>query len=103
MVMRSGYNPFSKPLSDIAADDLLLLKEVYEGWFVDYKSQPLPASDFGKHLSAFANQFGGWLFIGIDEGRPKTMKAAAFPGVPKTEVDKILIQLRQVSSAHLNP
>ena len=50
------YNPFSKPLAEFPPEDLSLLRDVSEGWFVDYKSEPLSPSAFGKHLSAFANQ-----------------------------------------------
>ncbi len=76
------FNPFNKDISTVTGLDLLRLKEVTEGWFVDYKSRPLTACDFGKHISAFANQYGGFLFIGVDEGPSKSMRAETFPGIP---------------------
>ena len=62
------YSPFSKPLAEFPPEELNVLRDVSEGWFVDYKSEALSPRDFGKHLSAFANQFGGWLFVGVKEG-----------------------------------
>jgi Putative DNA-binding domain len=79
------------------------LRDVSEGWFVDYKSGPLSAKDLGKHLSAFANQFGGWLFVGISEGPNKNLKAEAFPGIPSSDVPAVLALIREGASAHVSP
>jgi hypothetical protein len=70
---------------------------------VDYKSEPLTIRDYAKHISAFGNQFGGWLFVGVAEGPNKNMKAGAFPGVPTADVAKILVQVREAVSAHVSP
>lgn len=98
----ASYSPFSKSLEDITGDDLQVLRAVDEGWFVDYKSQAVKPVDFGKHLSAFANQFGGWLFIGIKEGQHKSMKADSFPGIDTSDVPKTLIQIREGIAAHVS-
>jgi hypothetical protein len=97
------YSPFSKPLQDIGGSDLAVLRDVSEGWFVDYKSEPISTKDFGKHISAFANQFGGWLFVGVKEGDGKSMKADAFTGIASTEVSKVLVQLREAVSRQISP
>lgn len=97
------YSPFTKPLHDLTGDDLAVLRDVSEGWFVDYKSEPPFVRDFAKHISAFGNQFGGWLFIGVAEGPNKSMKAGSFPGVPSANVSNILIQVREAVSAHVSP
>jgi len=97
------YNPFSKPLSDFPPEELAVLRGVSEGWFVDYKAEPLSPRDFGKHLSAFANQFGGWLFVGVREGVSKSLKAESFPGIASSEVPAALVRIREAVSAHVSP
>src|ERR1039457_215137 len=97
------YNPFSKPLADCPLEKLIRLRDVSEGWFVDYKSEPLSPKDFGKHLSAFANQFGGWLFVGVKEGPNKSLKAESFPGIPASDVGAVLVKIREGVSAHVSP
>ncbi len=101
--MRYGYTPFTKSLEEISGDDLVCLRDIYEGWFIDYKSQAISPRDYAKHLSGFANQHGGWMFVGVDEGRPKTMKAATFPGIPKAEVERVLVDIREAVAAHASP
>jgi hypothetical protein len=54
------YSPFPKPLSDIVAADLSVLRSVVEGWYVEYRRLVPNASSIAKSISAFANQFGGW-------------------------------------------
>ena len=95
------YNPFTKPLGEFSPDELGLLRDVAEGWFVDYKSGPISAKDFGKHLSAFANQAGGWLFVGVSEGTQKSLRAGSFPGIPTSDVSKTLVSIREGVSAHV--
>ncbi|MGD1095877.1 MAG: ATP-binding protein, partial [Bryobacteraceae bacterium] len=102
-MMGHRYNPFSKPLLEFPPEELAVLRDVSEGWFVDYKSQPLSPRDFGKHLSAFANQFGGWLFVGISEGPNKNLKAESFPGIPSSEVPAALLRIREGVSVHVSP
>jgi hypothetical protein len=97
------YSPFPKLLHDLTGDDLAVLRDVSEGWFVDYKSEPLSVRDFAKHISAFGNQFGGWLFVGIAETPNKGMKAGSFPGVPTSDVSKVMVQIREAVSAHVSP
>src|ERR1043166_9553966 len=94
-MMRCRYNPFSKPLLDFLPEELTVLRDVSEGWFVDYKLEPLSPRDFGKHLSAFANQFGGWLFVGVSEGQNKSLKAESFPGILSSAVPAALVRIRE--------
>src|SRR5260370_17712014 len=96
------YSPFTKPISEFPAEELNVLRDVTEGWFVDYKSQPISPRDFGKHLSAFANQFGGWLFVGVVEDS-KTLKAESFPGIPTKDVGGVLVRIREGVSTHVSP
>jgi hypothetical protein len=57
--MSSKFNPFNKEISKLEASDLVILREVYEGWFVDYKQDIIPAKDLAKQIAAFANSNGG--------------------------------------------
>jgi hypothetical protein len=97
------YNPFTKPLSEFPVEELGVLRNVSEGWFVDYKGQPISARDFGKHLSAFANRFGGWLFVGVAEGPNKSLKAGSFPGIPAADVGGVMAHIRDGVSVHVSP
>lgn len=97
------YNPFSAPLHDFPPEELAKLRDVHEGWFVDYKAKPITAAKFAKSLSAFANQFGGWLFVGIQESSDNHPTAESFPGVKSADVDNVLVQVREGVSAHVSP
>lgn len=61
-----------KRLVDIRAADIrsLVSRRIAEGQFVDFKAEMYPHSDEGKHelakdVSAFANAYGGDIFIGV--------------------------------------
>jgi hypothetical protein len=100
--MNFRYNPFSCELADVSAAELSGLREVSEGWYVEYKSQPISVKAFGKSLSAFANQYGGWLIIGVAADQ-NTLCATAFPGVLKEDVPRVLQALRNSAKDTLNP
>ncbi len=102
-MLNYSFYPFKKKLEEIDGDDLMLLKEVSEGWYVDYKVQCIKIPDLAKHLSAFANQYGGWLIIGVSEDKNGLRTAAGFPGVDVDDVEKISREIREASSAHSNP
>jgi hypothetical protein len=97
------YNPFQKELTSVVGDDLAVLKQVSEGWYIDYKSQSLEIRELAKHISAFANQYGGWLLFGISESGDGTRVAGSFPGITKAEVPVLSLRLREATSAHLSP
>lgn len=99
--MTSKFNPFGKEISKLEASDLAILREVYEGWFIDYKQDIIPAKDLAKHIAAFANSNGGWLFIGIKEKDGKERTASEFCGV--TDSDRALRTLRDAASVHIHP
>lgn len=97
------YNPFSHPIENLDETDLIKLKEIPEGWYIDYKSQPIKTIELAKHLSAFANQHGGWLIFGIDETKDGSRCAGDFCGILDAELPNLSLQLREASSAHINP
>lgn len=97
------YYPFKNSLEILEAKDLIALREIAEGWYVDYKSQPLKTVDFAKHLAAFANQYGGFLFVGVKEADDGSKCAGTFSGIDDAGLINLSIQIREASSAHINP
>jgi predicted HTH transcriptional regulator len=66
------FQPFNTPIDALRVEHLEQLRDVSEGWHVEYTRAPIPAKNIGKSLSAFANHFGGWLVFGADARiRPK--------------------------------
>lgn len=102
-MLNYSYYPFKKDLENIDAEDLLLLKEVSEGWYIDYKVQGLKITDFAKHISAFANQYGGWLILGVNENSDGSRTASEFIGIQRTDLEKISRDIREATSSHINP
>ena len=96
-----SFNPFSKNIDKINGEDLFVLKDISEGWYVDYKENIIKIPKIAKHMSAFANQYGGWLFFGIKESEART--AGRYVGVDKDEVSKLLISIREAITAHSSP
>ena len=52
MVEPRGY-PFDKDISDLLAEDLEGLRQVHEGWYVEYKAEAISPRQIAKGLSAF--------------------------------------------------
>ena len=101
--MPSEYSPFDKDIKDLQPEDLSVLRSVHEGWYVEYKREAITASATAKALSAFANTYGGWLFVGVDEAGNGTSVAGDFAGIPQQSVQNVLQQIRQAASSSLNP
>lgn len=101
--MTTRLHPFNKPLADLIADDLQVLRDVAEGWYVEYKSAIIPAKTIAKSISAFANQYGGFLFIGIDESRDGRNVAASFPGVASADIPKVESALKEAARNCAHP
>lgn len=97
------YSPFDKPLRDLQIADLKALKQASEGWYIEYKRETPNAVAIAKSLSAFANTYGGWLFLGIKEESKMNPVAGEFPGLPRDDVDSSLQRLRKSAVDHLNP
>ncbi|MGI2153315.1 AlbA family DNA-binding domain-containing protein [Shewanella oncorhynchi] len=102
-MLNYSYYPFKNKIEEIDFNDLLILREVSEGWYIDYKVQGLKITDFAKHLSAFANQYGGWLIIGISEAPDGSRTASEFLGIPNEQLEKLSRDIREASAAHVNP
>ncbi|MEX0761243.1 MAG: ATP-binding protein [Dehalococcoidia bacterium] len=100
--MTIRHAPFDASISDLEPKDLVTLRGVSEGWYVEYKSQLIDVKRLAKSMSGFANQYGGWLFLGIQEN-PWTTTAKSFPGLESTELVRVKESLRNASRAVVNP
>ena len=96
------YTPFNKDLSSVSSGELATLREVMEGWYVEYKADLIATRGLAKSLSSFANQYGGWLFLGVEEDR-KSRTAGAFPGVDNERVNEVLDELRNAAKDIVRP
>ena len=94
--------PFDVLVTDLIPDDLAALNQVYEGWYVEYKEMPIGRAEIAKSLSAFANQYGGWFFLGVAENRT-THTADRFPGIPTSSVPDALESIRNATKDLLHP
>lgn len=99
----STYSPFETPLSQLRTKHLQVLCRVAEGWHVEYKSLLPNARVLAKSISAFANTYGGWLFLGIEEKGKSDPVAKCFPGLSSETVDRRAQRIRDAVAAHLNP
>ena len=96
------YTPFAKDINDVDPSELESLREVHEGWYVEYKSQLVNPKSLAKSLASFANQFGGWLFLGIGENK-QTGTAGTFPGISNEELPQALESLRNAAKDIIRP
>ena len=96
------YRPFAERLDEVSPEDLVRLKDVHEGWYVEYKEKLISNRDLAKSLSSFANQYGGRLFLGVKEDAQDNV-AASFPGIPDSEMQNVLDSIRNSAKDLLNP
>ena len=96
------YTPFEKDIENVDPPELKSLTSVYEGWYVEYKSQAPTARVLAKSLASFANQFGGWVFLGVDEDSPSG-SAGAFPGILNEDVPQVLESIRNAAKDLIRP
>ncbi len=96
------FTPFDKDINDVDPSELGSLKNVHEGWFVEYKSQLPRPRGVAKSLASFANKSGGWLFLGVDEDE-STMRAGDFPGISNEDIPLVLETLRNAAKDLIRP
>lgn len=99
------FNPFEKPIAQVTAIDLVVLRKLREGWHCDFKrAVERDLAKQAKFLSSFANTYGGWIFYGVDQQRGSGDPLAdTFPGIAKAEVPGALQTLRNAAAQHLSP
>ncbi len=98
-----AYSPFDKDLKDLEAESLSILRQVSEGWYIEYKREVPNATSIAKSISAFANTYGGWLFFGVVERSKEDTVAGEFPGIAGVQIDASLQRIRQAAASHVNP
>jgi Putative DNA-binding domain len=84
------------PLAELTGADLERMLELDESLFVEHKRDIGEESQYqlAKAVSSFANTLGGWLLIGVHDGKPAGREPAwASSGAP-TLVDLIRDRLR---------
>ena len=96
------FTPFDKEHDELSAGDLESLRDVSEGWYVEYKSQLPRTRDLAKSLSSFANQYGGWLFLGVDEIHDSST-AGTCPGIDNDKIPEVLESLRNAAKDIVRP
>ena len=96
------YTPFEKGFQELEAEDLEKLKEVNEGWYIEYKQSVPKSPAIAKSISAFANTYGGWIFYGIKEDSKENSVAGEFLGIDDSDLDPSLQRIRQ-AVANMSP
>jgi hypothetical protein len=96
------YSPFEKGFEEITIEDLEVLREVNEGWYIEYKQAVPKSTAIAKSISAFANSYGGWIFYGIKELSKENSVAGDFLGIEASELDAALQKIRQ-AVANMSP
>jgi len=84
-------------LADMSSGDLDRMLELDESLFVEHKSDLGDETNYGlaKAISAFANTLGGWLLLGVTNGKPHGSTATwTSRGDGPTLVDSIRDRLR---------
>ncbi len=103
--MRTPFNPFDKDLGEVLDEnDLqrLVTKEVSEGFFIEYKSDFPDKAKIAKSLAAFANTYGGWLFIGVKADKINNT-AQAISGFDSSRYPDPISLVRNTAKDWLNP
>ena len=100
---RYSYIPFPGNLGAFEGPKLAGLKEVNQGWYIVYSDTLPGARQLAAQMSAFANQSGGWLFIGVKGQEHEPLRAEAFPGIAAYTVDKALAELREAATTYVTP
>lgn len=97
------YNPFGKDIDELETLDLAKLRAVSEGWHVEYKRELPDRAKLAKSLSAFANHYGGWLFIGVAEAPNGSQCAGDFLGIDENATSDAIQRLQDAAKSHVNP
>ena len=93
-----SYNPFDKhfdnPFDEFNSVDLVSLRNVAEGWYIEYKESAVEPRKIAKSISAFSNHYGGWIFYGVKESEDGTHQAGTFPGINHSDAVKLMENIK---------
>ncbi|WP_187313226.1 AlbA family DNA-binding domain-containing protein [Lysobacter capsici] len=99
---RSDLPLYQRAASDIGTADLTGLKELQEGWFIEFKEKVTDPSKLARSISSFANSHGGLLVIGVKEEQ-KTRRMADFAPMTKEAAEACIIRAREAVTSHVTP
>ena len=99
----TSYSPFDKSISALEPEDLAILREVPESWYVEYKRTIDDPKTLAKALGALANTYGGWLIIGVDQSDNPKNTAQEFVGLTHEQLSLLLQRLGSSINAHIRP
>lgn len=102
-MLRVTYNPFPVEIDNLTSEHLAILKDVAEGWYVEYKREIVSARSIAKSISAFANHYGGWLFYGVEEAGDGSNTAGSFPGLDTTNLNLLIERIRNAVKDSIQP
>jgi hypothetical protein len=83
-------------LAELTLDDLTRMLTLDETLFVEHKSDLRPDSAYGlaSSVASFANTLGGWLLLGVRDGRPSAEPGSWFDPSGPPLVDVVRDRLR---------
>jgi predicted HTH transcriptional regulator len=96
------YNPFDKRIEDLTFNDLkkLIDNEVTEGFYVEFKSDFQQPQKIAKSIASFANTYGGWYLIGVEDEK-STNIAKYIVGFDISKHSQPKESVRQIVGAHI--
>jgi len=98
------FTPFDKPLdAALTPDDLQLLvaRQVAEGYYVEYKGAPPANEKIGKSIASLANTYGGWYIVGVTTDAHNV--ATAVDGFDPATWSDPIARVRDVVKSHITP
>ncbi len=97
------FNPFDKDLKDLLPADLAVLRTISEGWYVEYKQTLIETERLARSIASFANQYGGWLFLGIKQSGDGRDTAGTFVGISCDQIQLARTECRNAVLTKLSP
>jgi Putative DNA-binding domain len=96
------FNILDAPISDLKTEDLNDLYKTEEGWYAEFKERSIEPAKLAKSISAFANTYGGRLFIGAKE-TAKGRKLQSFTGSNYEQATQTQTLIREAVRHHISP
>lgn len=100
------YTLFHEKIENLTINNLQILENITEGWFVEYKREVSNASTIAKSISAFANTYGGWIFYGLEEKKDeygKKIGAFSQPKIPSENINRLESRIDSAVKSHISP
>lgn len=98
------YNPFDKGIGEkLQPEDveLLVTREVAEGYYVEYKRQMPKPEKIAKSLASLANTYGGWYIVGVVTNQHNV--ATQVTGFSPVSCHDPISTVRELVKHHIDP